>query len=559
MENLQTPFRVTASRFLRSVRLFISSDVGGHAKLLIAGLVTLLVGINGLNVLNSFVGRNFMTAIADRQISEFARQAVFYLVVFAGSTIVSVFASFTEERLALLWRDFLTGRAIKLYLTDGAFYRLDVSGELSHPDQRMSEDIRAFTVTTLSFLIMIFNSSLTILSFSGVLLSISPVLFAVAFLYAACGSLLTIRLGRPLVKMNYDQLDKEASFRAGLIQVRENAERITLSGNERQMNSFLARRLDDLVANFRIMTSVNRNVGFFTTGYNWLIQLIPALIIAPAFFRGDIEFGVITQSAAAFAMLVGAFSLIINQFKSISSFAAVVARLSKLQEAIENAERSTNSQIRIDDNRDGLAYEKLTLLSERDGSPVFRELTAAIPPGARVLVTGQSESPANALFRATAGLAYSGSGRIFRPAVERIRFVPQQPYLPPSTLRQMIVPPAASAALSDEGIAALLAEFGLEHISTIQGRQQEIEWLAVLTPREQQLLMLASACAARPQVILLERTEVAVGWDQLCRIMTRFSDDNIACVHIGNATQVSFYHAILQFADDGTWRWEDVA
>ena len=56
-------------------------------------------------------------------------------------------------------------------------------------------------------------------------------------------------------------------------------------------------RLDDLVANFRKITSINRNVGFFTTGYNWMIQIIPALIIAPAFIERKIEFGVITQSA----------------------------------------------------------------------------------------------------------------------------------------------------------------------------------------------------------------------------------------------------------------------
>ncbi|MGO8499544.1 SbmA/BacA-like family transporter, partial [Rhizobium ruizarguesonis] len=81
----------------------------------------------------------------------------------------------------------------------------------------------------------------------------------------------------------------------------------------------------------------NRYVGFFTTGYNWLIQIIPALIIAPAYIRGNIDFGVITQSGAAFAMLVGAFSLVITQFQSISKFAAVVARLSSLMEAIERS------------------------------------------------------------------------------------------------------------------------------------------------------------------------------------------------------------------------------
>ena len=56
-------------------------------------------------------------------------------------------------------------------------------------------------------------------------------------------------------------------------------------------------RLEELIANFRRIIAINRNVGFFTTGYNWLIQIIPALIVAPAFIRGEIEFGVITQSA----------------------------------------------------------------------------------------------------------------------------------------------------------------------------------------------------------------------------------------------------------------------
>ena len=96
----------------------------------------------------------------------------------------------------------------------------------------------------------------------------------------------------------------------------------------------LLSRLDDVVANFRRITSINRNVGFFTTGYNWLIQIIPALIIAPAFIEGKIEFGVITQSAIAFTTLVAAFSLIVTQFQSLSNFAAVVARLSALAEAV---------------------------------------------------------------------------------------------------------------------------------------------------------------------------------------------------------------------------------
>ena len=90
-----------------------ASEFGWKAKLIFVALVVLLCGVNGLNVLNSFVGRNFMTSIANRDNAEFMRQAVFYVGVFAGSTVVAVIAKFAEERLGLLWRESLTRRAIR--------------------------------------------------------------------------------------------------------------------------------------------------------------------------------------------------------------------------------------------------------------------------------------------------------------------------------------------------------------------------------------------------------------------------------------------------------------
>jgi putative ATP-binding cassette transporter len=191
---------------------------------------------------------------------------------------------------------------------------------------------------------MALNSVFTIVAFSGVLWTISPLLFGVAVLYAAIGSLFTFMFGRPLIRLNYDQLDKEASFRSGLIDVRNNAEAIMTPQDEDSQMAQLLGRLDDLVNNFRRITSINRNVGFFTTGYNWMIQIIPALIIAPAFIEGKIEFGVITQSAVAFATLVAAFSLIVSQFQSLSSYAAVVSRLSALAVAVEQPAAPVTSE-----------------------------------------------------------------------------------------------------------------------------------------------------------------------------------------------------------------------
>lgn len=268
MNKQRNPDRQTAAHFGRAVGDFAGSEVGGRAKWMFAALLLLLFGINGMNVLNSYVNRDFMTAIADRQEAEFIRQALFYIAVFAGSTLLSVISRFTEERLALLWREFVTGRAIRRYLTDGAYYRLDMSRQLTNPDQRIAEDVRAFTVTTLSFVLMMLSSSFTVVAFSGVLWSISPLLFLVAVLYAATGSLLTIVLGRPLVGLNYDQSDREANFRSGLIHVREHAESAMMARSEDRLEESLRDRLASLVGNLRRIIGINRNLGFFTTGYN---------------------------------------------------------------------------------------------------------------------------------------------------------------------------------------------------------------------------------------------------------------------------------------------------
>ncbi|MGM4881855.1 ABC transporter ATP-binding protein/permease [Rhizobium leguminosarum] len=557
MDTRQIPFKVTAVRFVRAVRVFMTSEVGSKAGLMFAGLVALLFALSSLNVVNSYVGRNFMTAIANRETPEFIRQAIFYIGVFAAFTIVAVVSRFIEERLALLWREFLTRRAINLYLADRAYYQLDVSGQLSHPDQRITEDMRVFTVTTLSFVLMVLNSSLTIIAFSGVLWSISPLLFVVAVLYAACGSYLTIALGRPLIKLNYDQLDKEASFRSGLIQVRENAESIVLAHCEEQQSFRLLQRLEDAVTNFRKVTAINRNVGFFTTGYNWLIQIIPALIIAPAYMRGDIDFGVITQSGAAFAMLVGAFSLIITQFQSISTFAAVVARLSSLMEAIEQVRAPVGSGIAIVEEKGRLAYETLTLLSSASEVPFVKDLSVSIPIGMRVLITGPAQAARVALFRATAGISFKGSGRIIRPGPDDILFLPQRPYLPTSTLHQILVRNVRSSKIPDDRIIQLLHELNLERVlAQAGGLHAEKDWEKLLSLQEQQLLALVNILLAAPQFVFLDRIDTTLGLEQFPRILQILSDNSITCINNAETDVLRDCHdAVLECGEDGSWTW----
>ena len=550
METQRIPLKVTGARLIRVVRIFAKSEAGRTAKWMFAALVALLCAANGLNVVNSYVNRNFMTAIADRNMAGFVRLAIYSVGVFAASTVVAVIAKFAEDRLGLLWREAMTQRAVKLYLADGAYDRLASSGELANPDQRISEDVHAFTVTALSFILMALNSALTILAFSGVLWAISPLLAALAGLYAACGSYIALRLGRPLVKLNSDQLDKEASFRSALIHVRENAESIRLARAEAGQVARLVRRLDDLVLNFRRIVAINRNVGFFTTGYNWLIQIIPALIIAPAFIRGEIEFGVITQSAIAFSTVVAAFSLIVTQYQSISNFAAVAARLNSLVGALETPAKSAIEIVEADER---LAYEGLTL-SSMNGAPLVKDLSVSVPLATRVRVAGPNPAAGSALFKATAGLSIAGAGRILRPA--DMHFLAERPYLPPGTLRQALAAGPEGGPL-DERISELLRALKVEAaVSQAGGLDAEEDWNKVLSLRDQQLLAFVRLFLASPRLAFLDRIFGALGPDLVGTLLRMMAERSIAYIdHEQADASPELYDAVLECRESGEWTW----
>src|SRR5579871_5915052 len=91
------------SRFLRITKPYWTSERRGQALALLVVLLVLLLSISGLNVAISYVGRDFMTAIADRQGHHVLRLTLIYLGVFAASAAAGAFARYAELILGLRW------------------------------------------------------------------------------------------------------------------------------------------------------------------------------------------------------------------------------------------------------------------------------------------------------------------------------------------------------------------------------------------------------------------------------------------------------------------------
>ncbi len=546
--------RETREQFWRAVRTFLGSRDGVSAVRMLIALVVLLLAINALNVVNSYVGRDFISAIAARNIDRFVVQAWFYVGVFALSTVAAVICRYFEERLGLVWRDWQTRQILDSYVDRRAYYELEQEGRLENADQRIAEDVRTFTTSTLSFLLMTLNASITVLMFSGVLWSISPKLFVVAVLYALAGSAITVLVGRRLIGLNVTQLDKEANFRSELVHLREHAESVAVLQRETLQHRRLLQRLTELVANTRRMISVNRNLGFFSNGYNYLIQIIPALIIAPMYIHGQIEFGVVTQAAMAFAMLMGAFSLAVTQFQLISSYAAVIARLGRLIEAIDRSRQPAPSSIVIEHRAGPLQFDRLSL-RHADGHLLLDRLSLELRAGTRMLITATSGLAKHALFNATAGLHCEGEGRIVLPDADTLRMVPERPYIPKATVRELLRSVRPAPATTDDELWSTLQQFGIaQMVIDAGGLDVERDWSSLVGVGELTKLVLAEVLLARPQFVLLDRLSLSLDAEQAQAVLQLFDESRISYLVMGKpGDYADRCDARLHIAADGSW------
>jgi putative ATP-binding cassette transporter len=269
-----------------------------------------------------------------------------------------------------------------------------------------------------------------------------------------------------------------------------------------------------------------------------------------------VQFGVIAQSAIAFAQLLGAFSLIVTQFQSISSFAAVVARLGSLAEAIEGAQASP-PMIETREENERLAYERITLRSPTDGRTLVSELSASLPRGTRLLVRAQNDAAGVALFRATAGIWKGGEGCILRPALDAIHFLPERPYLPLGTLRECLVRSGQETVVEETRIRGVLRTLGIEDLlARAGGLDVEKDWEDVFSLGEQQLLAVVRVLLAAPQFVCLDRIGTALDAEQVGLVLKALTENAITYVVFnGEGDEARYYDAILDIAGDGTWRW----
>jgi putative ATP-binding cassette transporter len=518
----------------RLCRPYYVSEEKWSAWALLITIIVFNLSLVGMSVLLSFWNREFYNSLQDKNWRDFIGLLFWYrntesglmpgfVFIAAVYIVVAVYRTYLNQWLQIRWRNWLTKHFLDEWLADRAYYRISLTTDRAaigtdNPDQRIAEDLRDFVASTLSLGIGLLSNVVSLFSFVGILWGLSGdyPLFGiripgymvwVALIYAAIGTTLTHLVGRPLVRLSFRQQRVEADFRYALVRLRENVEGIALYGGEDEEKLNLRDRFAHVIENWWAIMRRTKLLNSLIAGYNQVAVIFPIIVAAPRYFAGQLPLGGLTQTAGAFGNVQDSLSWFIQAYSDLASWRATVERLTSFHRAIVVARSAVGKGLtRSPPAGDSVRVHGLTL-SLPDGRSLLDDADIVFTPGHSVVLTGRSGSGKSTLFRAIAGIWPFGKGDVQLPAAS-VLFLPQRPYIPLGTLRQVISYPAPPEAYDQAAYKQALDDAGLAGMEA--HLDEDENWAQRLSGGEQQRVALARALLAKPDWLFMDEATASL-------------------------------------------------
>jgi putative ATP-binding cassette transporter len=566
-------FRNTVKEFTRIAVPYYRSEDRWAGRVLLFAVISLQLFQVWLNVQFNAWYNTFYTAIQNKDWNTFIWQLGVFSVLAAFFIVSAVYQLYLQQWLTIRWRNWLTNRYLGRWLDQGTHYRMRLKGDQAdNPDQRIADDVRDFVDNTLNIGIALLGSIVTLVSFVVILWTLSattPLMIGstsyqipgylvwAALIYAILGTWVTHLVGKPLIKLNFDQQRYEADFRFSLVRLRENAEEVTLLAGEPAEKERLRDRFAAVIRNWYGIMHRRKRLTFLTAGYSQVALIFPFIVVSPVYFFGALTLGGLMQIVSAFGQVQSALSFFVTAYTSIADWKAVLNRLSGFEASMDWAQGLDKTAPKLEFVSDGgnaLLVEDLAV-GLPNGQEIVRLKEFSIEPGERVLVTGPSGAGKTSMFRALGGVWPFGSGSIRVPKGASVLVLPQRPYMPLGSLRGALAYPAPDDAFSQHEIDDVLEAVGL---GAFRDQLDETAyWADKLSGGEQQRLSIARALLQKPQWLFLDEATAALDEASEAALYRLLIErlPGTAIVSIGHRSSlVPFHNRFFELKPDDTGR-----
>lgn len=585
------------------VRPFWVSEERWPARLLLGAVILLTLAQNWIAVRLSYWNREFFDTVQKGDYAFFVNLGVAMLGLVVCSITFWLAEDYLFSSLKIRWRRWMTDRFLRDWLGDRAHYLGQLGGHQGdNPDQRISEDIRAFVFTTLDLGMQLFAAIAALVSFVVILWSLSsgvpahfppaspfpalpghlawltmPVEVAwslyvgftdafaaipghlvwICLAYSLAGMWLVGRVGRPIIGLNYEMQKLEADFRFGLVRLRENSESTALVEGETAERRTLGLSFTRIVGNFNATLLRRLHLNAFKSVYYRLSDVVPLFLSAPRFFAGAISLGQLTQLTGAFGRVQSSLNFFVNSYETIAQWWAITERLDGFMRGIEHSRRLRETQRAVyasGRSEDRLEVSDLALFRP-DGRLLLAPFSFTIRPGDSVLITGPSGTGKSTILRALVGLWPYERGRVLLPVPFDCMVMPQKPYLPIGTLRAALAYPRAPECYDD---GACIRALELCELPALAARlDEEAHWAQILSGGEQQRLALTRVFLHRPAWLFLDEATAAIDENAELAFYHRLRAalpglTYVTIAHRSSLRNVHGRHLLIEHAGDGT-------
>ncbi|MEA2790163.1 MAG: vitamin B12/bleomycin/antimicrobial peptide transport system ATP-binding/permease protein, partial [Acetobacteraceae bacterium] len=431
------PFLKDAWRLSRPY--FMTSEERWSARGLLLAIIAMNLTLVGLSVVLSFWRREFYNTLQDKDWKAFLELLFLFrntpsgllpgfCEVAAVHIVLAVYSVYVNQLLQIRWRRWLTRQFLSEWLADRAYYHISLTVDRAaigtdNPDQRIAEDLRDFTDTTLGLGLGLLSNLVSLFSFVGILWGLSGAIEVlgipipgymvwVALAYAVIGTWLTHLVGRPLALLTFKQQRVEADFRYALVRIRENMESIALYRGENEENVTLLDRFGAVIANWRQIMTRTKLLNSLVVGYDQVAVVFPIVVAAPRYFSGAMQLGGLMQTVGSFASVQGSMSWFVSAYAQLAQWRAIVERLATFDRAIVAARAESNGEFTAAGAPDGEVHLRGVTMSLPDGTKLLDGADLTLTAGHSVVITGRSGSGKTTLFRVLAGIWPFGKGRV---------------------------------------------------------------------------------------------------------------------------------------------------
>ncbi len=504
---------------------FFASEHKWKARAMLAAIIVLnLAAVYMLVLLNDW-NRLFYDALEKRDQPVFWVQLLRFTYLAFGYIIIAVYKFYITQLLEMRWRAWMTSHYLQRWLGNQAFYRMELArfsggaGAMpDNPDQRIQEDLNLFTSYSISLSMGLLNAVVTLASFVGILWGLSGgysfslaghtyeiagFMVWAAIAYCIVGSVVTHYIGRPQIRLNFQQQRFEADFRHHMVRVREYSEAIALDKGEQVEREHLDRRFLSVLANYLRLIKAQKNLIWFTTFFGQAAIVFPFLVSAPRFFAGAIQLGELMQISSAFGQVQDSLAWFVDNYSSLAAWRATTDRLTSFEESF--AAQAQAQRPEVDAGAPSLAAQDLTLALP-NGNVLLSGLSLRVAPGDSVLVKGPSGSGKSTLFRAFAGIWPFARGKVEIPADTMC--IPQNPYFPDGSLRDALAYPEPAGHYTDDALRQALEHALLPQLALRLDDQDA--WSQKLSGGERQRLALARVFLKQPAWVLADEATSAL-------------------------------------------------